>query len=609
MNLLPDTNQGAKIILTEINKELICMKKFLSLALAILMVICFVPQNVSADTTDDIIVLYTNDVHCAIDSYDEFAAYRAELIEAGYTVITVDAGDAIQGEVIGALTEGSAIVDLMNLVGYDYAVPGNHEFDYSMDTFLELTEDANYEYLSSNFIDLTTGDTVFEPYDIVEANGEKIAFVGIATPETYTKSTPTYFQNEDGEYIYSFGETQFYDKIQNAIDAAIAEGATRVIAVGHLGITGTTEGWKSTDVIANTEGIDVFIDAHSHEVFEQSVYQNINGDDVILSSTGTKFQYFGQLTLKDDGTETTKLITPESVDTTALSPNAQTAYNTVGAKIDEYNEEMEYLYEVIGTAEVELTLYDPDTEEWVIRTAETNLGDFVADAYRVRTGADVAIINGGGVRMDVASGDVTRKALMDVNPWNNEMCVISATGQQIIDALEHGARLYPEACGGFLHTSGLTYDIEAWKESPVITDAMGGFSEIDQSMERRVTNVKIAGEPIDLEKTYTVAGSYYTLCQGGDGFTMFADATLVKKEGLETDAQMLINYLIEDLDGKITEEQYGNLRGDGRINIYTEEGANPDAGVNNYVLLCSEILLASITICVGLARKNKLNQI
>ena len=222
-----------------------------------------------------------------------------------------------------------------------------------------------------------------------------------------------------------------------------------------------------------------------------------------------------------------------------------------------------------------MTLYNPDTGDWVIRTAETNMGDFVADAYRYRTGADIALVNSGGIRDSIPAGDVTRKAFMDVNPWNNEMCVINATGQQILDALEHGARLYPEACGGFLQVSGITYQIDAWKESPVVLDETSNFSYIDTTKERRVTNVKVNGVEIDPDKTYTVAGTCYMLKNGGDGFTMFADSTVVKSEGLSVDAETLMEYFSEDLNGIITAEQYGNLLGDGRISIYTNQSDVP----------------------------------
>lgn len=532
------------------------------------------------------VVLYTNDVHCATDGYSYLAAYRAQLMEEGYDVITVDAGDAIQGEAIGSTSEGAAIVDIMNTVGYDYGVPGNHEFDYGLDRFLEIASgddaEAQYEYLSCNFIDLQTGETVFAPYDIVEMNGENVAFVGISTPETYTKSTPTYFQDENGNFIYSFSENAFYDTIQNAVDSSREEGADRVIAVGHLGIEGTTEGWKSTDVIANTTGIDAFIDAHSHETIQKSTCENADGEMIPLTSTGTKFANFGVMTLNEDGTYTTELISPASVDTDSSEAAAE-AYQTVQDKVDGYNEELAYLNEKLGTSETELTINDAEGVRR-IRSGETNMGDFVADAYRVMTGADIALVNGGGIRDSIAAGDVTRKDLMDVNPWNNEMCVIRATGQQILDALEHGARMNPEESGGFLQVSGLTYEIHNYLESPVLTDSMEMFQGIDETKERRVQNVMIGGEALDPDKTYTVAGSFYTLQEQGDGFTMFDGAEALEHENLPVDSEMLISYFTEELNGQITAEHYGNPLGDGRITILTaaqeetEDLENPSGG-------------------------------
>ena len=290
------------------------LKRYLAGLLAAAMTFTSVPVFAQAETDKDAVILYTNDVHCAIDDYSKFAAYAAQLEADGQEVVIVDAGDAIQGEVIGTLTEGDAIIDLMNTVGYDYVIPGNHEFDYGMDKFLELAgEKSDFEYLSSNFVDLRTDSTVFNAYEIVELNGEKIAFVGITTPETLASTTPTYFQDGNGNYIYGFSQNDLYAAVQKAVDAAIAEGAVRVIALGHLGITGITEGWRSVDVIANTTGIDVLLDGHSEEVIPGTTYENKAGEDVLLSSTGLKFANFGKLILEDDNVEITELIDPENV--------------------------------------------------------------------------------------------------------------------------------------------------------------------------------------------------------------------------------------------------------------------------------------------------------
>ena len=532
----------------------------------------------STSSGESVYVLYTNDIHCEVSGYPALAAYRAQLLENGENVVTVDAGDAIQGEAIGAQTKGSAIIDIMNTVGYDYAIPGNHEFDYSLSTFLDLTKNADFTYLSANFVDLQTGSTVFTPYAVKDFDGKKAAFIGICTPETYTKSTPVYFQDENGNYLYSFSENTFYETIQNTIDQAREDGADIVIAVGHLGINGTASGWKSTDVIANTTGIDVFIDGHSHETIANSIYQNKDGEDVPLTSTGTKFDNFGimkiQMDASNDISITTQLLHPSEV-TYDSSEAASEAYHSVQNKIDHYNQELSYLYEVLGTAEIELTINNAEGVRR-IRSGETNLGDFVADAYRSICQADIALVNGGGIRASVSAGDVTRKSLMDVNPWNNAMCVIEASGQQILDALEHGARNLPEENGGFLQVSGLTYDIDTWKESPVIMDEQGTFQSIDPAKERRITNVKVNGQALEPDKMYTVCGSVYTLQNSGDGFTMFKNDKVVAQDNLPTDATMLISYFTDVLNGRITAGQYGNIAGEGRIIIHTDASQHPE---------------------------------
>ncbi len=548
------------------------MKKFISILIVAVMLLSVANITVFAQAGETVI-LYTNDVHCAIDDYPVLAAYRAELLAQGKNVVTVDAGDAIQGEVIGALTNGEAVVDIMNAVGYDYAVPGNHEFDYGMDTFLDLAQNkADYDYISSNFHYLPSVDPVFAPYEIEDFGDYQVAFVGISTPETITKSTPEYFKDENNNYIYGFpmypgGMTDeaLYENVQESIDEAIDDGADIVVAVGHTGILETADGWKSTDIIANTSGIDYYIDAHSHETTKSDVYKNENNEDVILTSTGTKFANFGVLTISGNNADF-ELINPDDVDVEKMSAQAKSAYNTVKDKVDCYNDEIAYLYDEIGTSEAHLVAYDSDGT-WAVRKRETNTGDFVADAYRAVTGADVAIANGGGIRAEINVGGVSRKNLMDVNAFNNDMCVVEVTGQQLVDVLEHGARECPGSLGGFFQVSGVTFEIHTYRETPVITDMLGNFIEVDETMERRVQNVYVGDEPIDLKKTYTLAGSAYVLTKGGDGLTMLDDARVVQYEGLPCDSEMLIEYFTEILDGRITAEQYGNPDGDGRIKI------------------------------------------
>lgn len=552
-------------------------KKVLSLLLAMIMVFAMVlpaaadeaAKPISAEVEEGkIVILHTNDVHGSIDQklneeavtnigYAGVAAYKAEMAaQYGETNVTlVDAGDAIQGEAICSLTKGSVAVEIMNKVGYDLAIPGNHEFDYGMDNFLDLAKNkAEYPYLCCNFTDLE-GNAIFDPYKILTYGDVKVAYVGIDTPETFTKSTPTYFQNEKGEYIYSFQQgnsgKDLYAAVQKAVDAAKAEGADYVVAMGHLGDNGSTEEWKAQTVIANTNGIDVFIDGHSHEQIEKTV-ANKDGQEVVWAQTGTKLANIGKIVIDT----TTKEITHELVSGYAKQDE------DVAKFVKEKNDAFEaQLQEVVATNEVLLTTKDANGTR-LVRSGETNLGDLCADAYRVMLGADVAFVNGGGVRADIAAGNVTYQNIIDVHPFGNEGCVVETTGQNILDALEFGSKNYPEESGGFLQVSGLTYTIDATIPSSVTMNDEKEFVSVDGDY--RVKDVMVNGEPLDVNKTYTLASHNYMLKDGGDGFVMFKNDKLLK-DCVMIDNAILINYIKDELKGTVTAEQYAEPQG--RITI------------------------------------------
>ena len=423
-------------------------RKLLSLLLAAVMVLAMlVPAaatGTKAPAPGSIVILHTNDVHCSIDQsveedntvsaigYAGVAALKAEMEDLyGEDYVTlVDAGDAIQGGPIGTLSKGSYIVDIMNQTGYDIAIPGNHEFDYGMDNFLTLAKDkAKYTYVCSNFVDLTTNKPVFDAYKLVTYGDTKVAYVGIDTPETFTKSNPTYFQDAGGKYIYSFSQgnegKDLYEAVQKAVDAAKAEGADYVVALGHLGVDSQSSPWMSTEVVANTTGIDVLIDGHSHSTLGETA-KNKDGEDVILAQTGTKLAAVGKIVIDPAKDE----ITHELVTNYSAQDEATAAF------VKGINDEFEsVLQKVVAKSDVELTTKDPATGERAVRSAETNLGDLCADAYRVMLGADVAFVNGGGVRADIAAGDITYEDIINVHPFGNEACLVEATGQQILDAL------------------------------------------------------------------------------------------------------------------------------------------------------------------------------
>ena len=385
-------------------------------------------EEVVEDTTlgidKDIVVLYVNDVHCGIEDnlgYQDLVTVKNAYEAMGHTVLLVDNGDAIQGDIVGTLSKGEAIINIMNEAGFDLAVPGNHEFDYGMERFLELSNKADFDYVSCNFVD-KNGEAVFDPYVIKEVDGVKIAFVGVCTPKTLTTSTPAYFMDDNGEFIYSFEQDETGEKlyacVQEAVDNALAEGAQFVIALAHLGTEADCSPWMSTELIENTTGINAVLDGHSHSVWEEEHVKDKDGNEVILTSTGTKLANIGVLTISNDMTLHSTLVND------AVSEEA-----TMQDVIDAVNEENEEIIDtVVAHTDVDLVIADPKTEERIVRLSETNLGDLCADAYRAMSGADIAFVNGGGVRSTIKAGDITYGDIIKVHPFGNNMCMIEATG-------------------------------------------------------------------------------------------------------------------------------------------------------------------------------------
>ena len=544
--------------------------KLLSFALMVTMTfstpVATQAEVVSSVGKNDIVILYDNDVHCNVDSYEDMAALKKEMQEQSNYVSVVSCGDYLQGDVIGAISKGKAIVQIMNKVGYDVVVIGNHEFDYGVSRLKSLVRSMNAKVVASNFVKKSTGKPVFRSYTIKTYGKKKVAFVGVTTPESITKSTPAYFQNSKGEFIYDFyGDSTgkfLAERVQKVVNTARKNGADYVVALTHMGTEGVTTQWDVQHLIKNTYGIDVVLDGHSHSTVPSMKVKNKNGKKITVSSTGTKFSNIGQLVIRKNGSITTELI---PIDEEHQYEDAETK-----AYIDQVKAKYEKrLNQVIGKTEVDLTTLSANGER-AIRNAETNMGDFCTDAVRSAMDADVAIINGGGIRADIAAGDITYKDLVSVFPWNNELCVIEATGQQIKDALELGAKNYPEENGGFMQVSGMKYVIDASVPSSVVTDEQTGmFEKVDGTY--RVKDIQVWNaartkyEPIKLKTTYKLAGINYTLRQNGDGFTMF-DGNKVIKDNVMLDTQSLSIYLTDVLDGVVGED-YKDPAGQGRITI------------------------------------------
>ena len=539
------------------------MKKIISVTAAAALLISGYTISASAavEKDDDIVILYTNDVHCSVDSmvgYDGLALYKREMEATHKNVALVDAGDAIQGGTMGTLSDGAYITEIMNAVGYDAATVGNHEFDYTVPTLMKRAEELDCGYICCNFKSLETGELLFDPYKIIDFGDTQVAFVGVATPETLFYSTPTFFKNEKGEYIYSFGEngTELYDAVQENVDKARSEGADYVILLAHLGEHEVTSEWNSVAVAENTKGVDAVISGHSHEETNGLSVKNKDGEDVRIVQTGYNLSHIGKMTISNDGTISTELVdtvpAPDSSlefpdDSWGKAPNREDRYvdTAVSNKIQEINASLdEQLSEVIGHTDFILTDSDMETGERRVRNGETNLGDFLTDAYRAYYDTDIAILNGGGIRASIPEGDITIGSLINVMPYSNTICAAKVTGQQILDVLEFASSDYPEESSYFLSTSGLEYTIDTSIPSTATKNEKGEFTGV--TGEYRVKNVLINGEPLDIEKTYTVSSIRYLLEDGGDGFIISGKSEIYEDMNV-VDIKVIEKYINNDL--------------------------------------------------------------
>ena len=572
------------------------------------------------EPAEDVVILYTNDVHTYIDgplSYDVIAGLKTKLKEVYGNVLLVDAGDAVQGTAFGSMDKGATIIQLMNAAGYDLATLGNHEFDYGMEGAMNVMEWAEFPYISSNFYheqNGVKGETVLDASKVFEIGGRKIAFVGVTTPETFTKSTPAYFQDENGNYIYgiSGGEdgAALYADVQQAVDAVDAD---FVIGLGHLGDDPASQPWTSEEVLENVTGFDAFIDGHSHTTMAE---KDVNG--VLLTQTGEYCGNIGMMLIDGEtGEITTDLITYEEVVETVLDENGQPVLDEDGEEVTEFlyyqfvsdldlgciwasNGEVAaikdawiaeidtQLGQAIGSTALTFDNYDAEGKR-LVRSQETNTGDFAADALyylfdNMGLDVDVAIMNGGGIRNKAVTGELTYKTAKNIHTFGNVACLQTITGQQLLDALEWGARGVGtgEEIGGFLHVAGITYKVDGeWPASLQMDDKgvwigapTGGYRVHDVQVYNKETG---AYEALDLAANYNLAGYNYTLRDLGDGFNMFSGAVNVLDYVME-DYMVLANY-IQGFEGGVVQAtnsplaakypgmlmDYATVNGSGRI--------------------------------------------
>ena len=547
-----------------------CLKIFLFVS-TLLFPVLGCSQN---QTNKDIVILCTSDVHCGIDNnigYASLSAYKKELEKNNYVTL-MDCGDAISGDFVGAVSKGEYIIDIMNEVGYDSMIFGNHEFDFGLDILKDRMDQFKGDVLSSNFKYIGHKENKFnkvKTYKVKKYGQTKVGFIGVTTPYSITDAVPKYFQ-EDDEFVYTFSNQtndSFYKCIQDNIDACYKEGANFVILLGHLGEGEEYKPYSSRDVIKNTKGLSAVLDGHEHQFINDDELDK-EGKKVPLIEPGYQMNAITKLVIKKDQSLDVELI--DKIDN--VDQHMADYIASVNEKVDELASK------VLATSDLALSINDENGVR-KIRNREMPIGNFVSDAYRIVSEAQIGIANGGGVRANLKQGDITYKDLMSIHPFGNYMDIVEVKGQQIADYLEYASvntekeyyKVNEEGDlsplgenGSFAHVSGLKYTIDTSVASPVIFDENGMYVSING--DRRVKDIMVLENdsyvPLDLDKSYTLCSHNYLIEDGG-GAEIFKDVSFKKKDFMR-DYEILVSYMVDTLNGQLS-DKYSNV--EGRITI------------------------------------------
>ncbi len=505
--------------------------------------------DIPADLQGKTVILHTNDVHGAVENYAQVAMLKNELKRRGAEVLLVDAGDFSQGTPYVSTTKGADAITLMNAAGYDIATLGNHEFDYGYFQLKKNLRQAKFKVICADIL-LSNGKPIVDAnYIYTGKSGLKIGFFGMDTPETQTKANPALING-----LKFLSGPEMYACAQSQVNALKGQNCDLVICLSHLGVDDESapDGNRSVDMYANTTGIDLLLDGHSHTVM------TAGEKDEPVQSTGTKIENIGYVII-DNASKTIEsrgLTTVEGIiqDTATLA-----AAKSVMDRIDkEYNVKF-------ATSEVELN----GKKEPGVRTEETNLGDLIADAIKwsvtkekgsIKVDDDhiIAITNGGGIRATIGAGDVTKKDVNTVLPFGNTVAVVYVTGDELLEALEASTYSTPEAIGGFPQCSGIKFTINV--DAPFAQGSLYPDSTYYKPASiNRVSISSINGKPFSPTDTYAVVTNNF-VAAGGDTYYAFSDASDQFDTGIVMD-EAVMDYVKTQLGGVIKASDYGNPKG------------------------------------------------
>lgn len=486
---------------------------------------CKTVYDTNADKS--IVVLYDNDVHCAIDGYASIAGLKDAIADTAYVAL-VSSGDYLQGGTAGAISNGQYVADVMRNVGYDAITLGNHEFDYSVERMQELLKSIGVPVTCVNFADMQ-GRRQYLPYVMKKMGGRKVAFIGATTPSTLQTEAYSFFDDDDVQH-WQFQPEKVYALVQEQVNAVRKKGADYVIVLSHLGEEETPENIDSHGLIANTTGINAVLDGHSHSVIPCETVQNKDGKPVLITETGTQFAHIGKLLIDRNGKISTELIPLDKI--TQKKASVVATLDSISVLSKEMTEK------VVCHSDFPIAISDVNGIRQV-RNQETNAGDLVADAYRIVTGAEIGLSNGGGIRNDLKAGDLTYGQIVSLLPYDNYVSVVNVSGSQLLEVLEACTAIAPAEDGDFPQTSGMKYTINLGQK-PRVTDVM--------VLEKNSNEYK----PLDTDRVYQVATIDYCITKGG--FKELLKKNEVIKPNIIRYNDCLVKYATEILGGRIPKE-------------------------------------------------------
>lgn len=531
------------------------MRKFLSVLLAMAMVLSLTVTSFAADTAADAkaemagktVILHTNDVHGAVEGYAYIAQLKADYEAKGAEVILVDAGDFSQGTTYVSSTKGADAVTMMNAAGYDVVTLGNHEFDYGYAQLKENMSKAKFKVVCADVFN-EDGTPIFDAsYTYTTKSGVKVGFFGMETPETQTKANPALIKG------LTFADKDAFTKAA-ADQVAALKDADVVICLAHLGVDAESAPYRSTDLYAAVKGIDFIVDGHSHTVMTKGE----KGEPI--QSTGTAFKNIGVIVIDDASKKIESNSLYEIKEDTAKDATVAAAAKVI---VDRVNNEYGVKF---ATSKVELNGAKAPNGN---RDVETNNGDLITDAMRwkvlqnkdgltVNEDHVVAITNGGGIRAAIAKGDVTKKDINTVLPFGNTVAVVYVTGEQLLEALEASTFSTPTAVGGFPQVSGINFTIHTGKAYDKNDATYPESTYYGPKTINRVVINSVNGKEFKANEVYAVVTNNFCAA-GGDTYYAFKAASAQFDTGIPLD-EAVMEYVTKELKGAIG-EQYAAPQG------------------------------------------------